>query len=302
MAQHEMQDVIIIGGSYSGLAAAMALGRSLKKVMIFDSGLPCNRQTPHSHNFLTQDGIAPKAIADIAKSQVLQYPTVQFMHGEVVDARLSSDGYEIYTSDGKLFSARKLLFATGIRDILPDIPGLAACWGISVLHCPFCHGYEVRHQATGILGNSDSGFELAGLLSNWTDQLTIYTNGKADFTPEQVQKLAEHNIGVNEMEIAQLIHAKGQLNHILFQNGHTSEIQALYVRTAFQQHSPLPEKLGCMLTPEGYIQTDAQQQTTVPHIYASGDNTTRMRTVANAVAAGTMAGISITKSLVAASF
>ena len=302
MRPNDIQDVIIIGGSYSGLAAAMALGRSLRNVLIIDSGLPCNRQTPYSHNFLTQDGTAPKTIADLARKQVLQYPTIQFYEGVVVDATRTSLGYEVVTGEGKKFMSRKLLFATGIKDILPDIPGLAECWGISVLHCPFCHGYEVRQQPTGLLANGEAGFEMAGLLSNWTKELTVYTNGKADFTEEQFSKMASHSIRIEEREMGQLSHTSGQLNRIVFKDGHSTTLSALYVRTAFVQHCSLPEKLGCELTAEGYVQINTMQQTTIPDIYASGDNTTRMRTVANAVAAGTMAGISIVKALAAATF
>lgn len=302
MRPNDIQDVIIIGGSYSGLAAAMALGRSLRNVLIIDSGLPCNRQTPHSHNFLTQDGTAPKAIADLARKQVLQYPTIQFSEGVVVDATRTSSGYEVVTGEGKKFMARKLLFATGIKDILPDIPGLAECWGISVLHCPFCHGYEVRQQPTGLLANGEAGFEMAALLSNWTNELTVYTHGKADFTEEQFSKMASHSIRIEEREIDQLSHRSGQLNRIVFKDDHSATLPALYVRTTFVQHCSLPEKLGCELTAEGYVQINTMQQTTIPDIYASGDNTTRMRTVANAVAAGTMAGISIVKALAVATF
>lgn len=166
MKDNQQFDVIIIGGSYSGLAAAMALGRALRKVLIIDSGKPCNRQTPHSHNFLTQDGKSPKEIAALAKGQVEQYKTVQFFNGLATTGLKTNNGFEIYTDTGKQFTARKVIFATGIHDIMPDIPGFAESWGISVLHCPYCHGYEVKHLATGILGNGNYGFEFSTLISN----------------------------------------------------------------------------------------------------------------------------------------
>ena len=122
-------EVIIIGGSYSGLSAAMALGRSLRRVLIIDSGLPCNRQTPHSHNFITQDGEKPAVIAQKAKDQVLKYDTVQFINGLAVKGEKTGEGYVITTDKGDSFTAKKLIFATGVKDIMPDIPGLADCWG-----------------------------------------------------------------------------------------------------------------------------------------------------------------------------
>jgi len=139
-------DVIIIGGSYAGLSAALALGRSLRKVLIMDSGLPCNRSTPHSHNFLTHDGERPAVIAEQARTKVLAYKTVTWWNGLAVSGRKTGSGFEIITQNDGIFYGRKLIFATGIRDILPDIKGFAECWGISVIHCPYCHGYEFRGE------------------------------------------------------------------------------------------------------------------------------------------------------------
>src|SRR5688572_21015675 len=165
-------DVIIIGGSYAGLAAGMALGRALRKVLIIDSGEPCNRQTPHSHNFLTHDGRPPGEIAKLARQQVQLYNTIRFLQGVAALGIKTEGGFEITQDSGEIFGAKKLIFATGIRDIMPDIDGFKSSWGISVLHCPYCHGYEVRNQRTGILGNGENGFELTKLISNWTKDLT----------------------------------------------------------------------------------------------------------------------------------
>ena len=176
MKYNQQFDVIIIGGSYSGLAAAMALGRALRRVLIIDSGKPCNRQTPYSHNFLTQDGKTPKEISTLAKHQVEQYETVQFFNGLATNGEKTQNGFEIHTELGKQFAARKLIFATGVKDLMPHIPGFTESWGISILHCPYCHGYEVKHEKTGILGNGNYGYEFSALISNWTKDLTLYTN------------------------------------------------------------------------------------------------------------------------------
>lgn len=302
MKQDKQFDVIITGGSYAGLAAGMALGRALRKVLIIDSGKPCNEQTPHSHNFLTNDGKTPAEIAAIARQQVKQYSTVSFLDAVVVTAHSIKDGFEIQTNTGELFTARKLVFATGIKDILPGLPGFAASWGISVLHCPYCHGYEVRHENTGILANGDAAFELATLISNWTKELTIYTNGSSTLTEEQAAKLKEHKIGITETEIEGLEHSEGYVQHIVFSNGEKKPVKALYARVPFVQHSAVPESMGCELTTDGYIKIDAAQRTTIHGVYACGDNTTRMRTVANAVAAGTTTGLMVNKELIEESF
>lgn len=186
MADKKNYDVIIIGGSYAGLSAAMALGRSLRQVLIIDSGLPCNRQTPHSHNFLTNDGKPPKQIAEEAKRQALNYSTVSFYQGLAVTGKKTETGFVIETDTAETFYASKLLLATGIKDLMPPIKGFAACWGISVLHCPYCHGYEVSHQTLGLIGNGEMGYELSKLLSNWSKDLILFTNGSATLTAEQI--------------------------------------------------------------------------------------------------------------------
>ncbi|MCM4151047.1 NAD(P)/FAD-dependent oxidoreductase [Arenibacter sp. N53] len=298
MKKEEHFDVIIIGGSYSGLAAGMALGRALKRVLLIDGNTPCNRQTPYSHNFITNDGKTPAEIAALAKQQVEAYPTVKFFNGLAVQGARSHKAFEITVSSGETFRGDKLIFATGIKDIMPNIDGFSECWGISVLHCPYCHGYEVKNEITGILGNGDYAFEFGKLISNWTQQLTIYTNGKSTLTAEQTAKLGVHNISVVETEIERLEHHKGLLQNIIFKNGSKAAVTAIYTKTAFEQQSIIPEAMGCELNEEGYLKTDANLQTNVTGIYACGDNVSRLRTVANAVAMGTAAGMMVNKELV----
>ena len=177
-------DVIIIGGSYAGLAAAMALGRALKKVLVIDNGKPCNRQTPHSHNFLTNDGNTPTEIAALANLQVSRYQTVKFFNGTAVKSSKTENGFQIESVSGECFQTKKLIFATGIKDLIPAIDGLSECWGISVVHCPYCHGYEIRNEKTGILANGDMGFDFTKLISNWTKDLTLFTNGISKLSTE----------------------------------------------------------------------------------------------------------------------
>ena len=295
-------DVIIVGGSYSGLAAGMALGRALRKVLIIDSGKPCNRQTPHSHNFLTHDGKTPSEIAKLARQQVEIYNTVGFFQGLAVNGTQTDSGFEITLASGENFAAKKLIFATGIKDIMPDIEGFAESWGISVLHCPYCHGYEVRNEKTVILGNGEYGFEFSKLISNWTKDLTLFTNGPSTLTDEQTIKLEKHHIKIVEELVEKFEHQNGHLQNIIMKNGTTYPVKAVYTRPPFEQHCSIPVLSGCELTDEGYIKTDAFQQTTARGIFACGDNATRMRTVANAVALGTVAGIAANKELIEENF
>ncbi len=297
MNANTKSDAIIVGGSYAGLSAAMALGRSLRKVLIIDSGKPCNAQTPHSHNFITQDGEKPGVIAEKAKQQVMSYPTIEFMHDIAVSGQKMESGFAVTTASGNVYAAKKLVFATGVKDIMPDLEGFDVCWGISVIHCPYCHGYEVRNQETGILANGDAAMHYAQLIRNLTGKLTVYTNGTPEFTAEQTATLKKRGIGVVDTEVSGLRHHNGHLTHITFKDGTEATATALYARPAFTQHSGIPQELGCELTEQGYLKVDMLQKTTIDGIFACGDSTSMMRSVAYAVAAGNMAGASVNREL-----
>lgn len=302
MTQQKDFEIIIVGGSYSGLSAAMSLGRSLRQVLVIDSGLPCNRQTPHSHNFITHDGEKPAVISAKAKIQVDFYDTVQFYNGVAVDAIKTEKGFEIKTEDGKTFTSKKILFATGVKDLLPEIKGFADCWGISVLHCPYCHGYEVKKEKTAIIANGEMGFEYAKLISNWTKELRLLTNGKSILTSEQTKILKKHQIEIIEDEVDSLEHENGNIEYVVFKNQTKIEVKAIYHRPPFKQHCSLPETLGCELTEQGLIKVDIMQKTNIPGIYASGDSVIQARSVAMAVSSGSFAGASINKELIEESF
>lgn len=289
-------DVIITGGSYSGLSAAMALGRSLRNVLIIDNGKPCNRQTPHSHNFVTHDGKTPSEIAQLARKDVEKYNTVHFYNGTVAKTEKVIGGFEVEISSGEKFKAKKLILASGVKDTMPDIPGFAECWGISVIHCPYCHGYEVKNEVTGILSNGDMGYEFSKLIFNLTKNLTLFTNGKAAFTEEQLEKLKQNKIILNEDEIAGIEHTNGFIQRIIFKNGKEIPLQALYAKIPFEQNINVDD-LGCEITEQGFIKVDMMQKTTVPGVFACGDNVTMMRSVANAVAQGNFAGAVVNKEL-----
>lgn len=290
-------DVIIVGGSYAGLSAAMALGRSLRNVLVIDSGFPCNRQTPHSHNFLTQDGETPAAIAERAKAQVAKYETVRFIDGLAVAGKKTGDGFSIGLESGEAYSTSKMIFATGVKDLIPDIKGFAECWGISLIHCPYCHGYEFSQRETGILAKGEKAYHLAGLVNNLTGNLTLLTTGEPELAHTQLVKLRKRGIGIIDKAVVEIIHQDGQLQELAFSDGSKKRFDAVYAVIPFKQHTDIPEMLGCELTEHGYLKVNHMQETTVAGVFACGDNTAMMRSVANAVYAGNLTGALVNRAL-----
>lgn len=301
--ENKIYDVIIVGGSYAGLSAAMTLGRSLRKVLIIDSGKPCNRQAPLAHNLITHDGEKPGEIAAKAKEQVLLYPTINLLEGKAISGKKEDDLFEILTEQEEIFFAKKLLFATGLYDELPDLNGFSECWGISILHCPYCHGYEVKHGKIGLLGNGEMAYEFIKLLLNWSKDITLLSNGKCTLTKEQLIDFDRYNIEIIEEEIKSFAHENGELTHVVFMDDSITELEAIFTKTAFKQHCPIPEQLNCTLTEDhGFVQIDDMQRTTIPGVFAAGDCTTAFRVISGAMAQGTKAGACLNMELVGEEF
>ena len=295
-------EVIIIGGSYAGLSAALALGRAKRKVLIVDWGKPCNRQTPYSHNLLTHDGDKPADIAVRAKAEVLKYPSVQFKENIVMAALKMENGFSVSLGNGEQYSGRKLLIATGLKDILPDIKGFAECWAISVIHCPYCHGYEVRDEKIALLMNGEHAFDMAKNLNHWNADLTLLTNGKSQLLSEQTENLTSKGIMIIEDEIQEIVHHNGQLKYVLFKNGKQIDFKAMYARPGIEQNHDLHTQLGYALTDFNTIKIDEQQMTTAEGVYAAGDCTTLMRSLSVITAAGTVAAVMMNKEMISADF
>ena len=295
-------EVIIIGGSYSGLSAAMALGRASRNVLIIDSGKPCNKQTPHSHNFITHDGETPAAISAKAKEQVLRYPTVTFVNGKAIKAIKTQNGFGLATQDGKNFTAKKLLIATGVKDVMPAIEGFAQCWGISVIHCPYCHGYEVKDQKTALMANGSMAEHFLPVLLQWTKELTLLTNGKAELSDAFLAKLTQHNVALIETEIKSIQHTNGYMESVTLVDGTHHNFKAMYAKIPSVQHTFIPEDLGCAINEQGYIVVDDFKKTTVEGVFASGDCTTMMRAVAMAIESGMKAATMINNEMCITAF
>ncbi|MGL4691618.1 MAG: NAD(P)/FAD-dependent oxidoreductase, partial [Stenotrophomonas maltophilia] len=187
-------DAIVVGGSFAGLSAALILARARREILVIDSGLPRNRFAAHSQGVLGQDGIAGAELLRNAKAQLLDYPTVRWINDTVSTAQPTVDGFVVGTANGDTWATRKLLLATGIADELPELPGLAERWGHSVVHCPYCHGYEIGGGAIGLLGGHEKSATMAALLADW-GEVTLFAHGMA-LAPEELAALQHRGVSI----------------------------------------------------------------------------------------------------------
>jgi thioredoxin reductase len=296
-------DAIIIGGSFAGLSAATYIVRGRRSVAVIDAGLPRNRFTTHSHGFLGQDGSDPAAMLAIARAQVASYPTVTFFAGSAIRATSVAEGFSVDLATGEKVEASRLVLAFGISDELPAIPGLRARWGSSVLHCPYCHGYEVSGQRLGVLYVTPQSIHQAMLIAEW-GPTTLYLNdldGVGEADAALLVELEARNVAIEPAAVVALHGEGAQLAAIELADGRMSSADALFLGPRNHLNSDLAQQLGCALdeAPLGLmIRTDAQKMTTVPGVYAAGDITRGAHTVAFACADGVTAGIALHRSLV----
>lgn len=293
-------DALIIGGSFAGLSAATYIARARRSVCVIDTGLPRNRFAAHSHGLLTQDGSAPGAMLATARAQVAAYPTVTFVSGKAESATREADGFRITLDSGQSLEGRKLVLAFGVSDELPDIPGLAERWGQSVIHCPYCHGYEFSGQPLGVLSVSPMSVHQAMLIAEW-GPTTFYLNGSAGPDEAAMAELKARGVAI-EGAAVKAVHGEGTaLSAIELAGGRLSPVSALYLGPRTRLNSGIAEQLGCEMEegPAGpFIRTDAMKMTSVPDVYAAGDITRAMHNVTFASADGVMAGTALHRSLV----
>jgi thioredoxin reductase len=290
-------DCIIVGAGPAGLSAALMLGRCRRRVLVCDAGEPRNARSKGLHNYLTRDGTAPLEFLRLARKEVEEYPTIEFLPAEVKDARRTSDGFTVVLADRTELSTRKLLLATGVVDDLPDIDGLRPLYGTSVHHCPYCDGWEWRDQPIAIFGRGEDASALALALTVWSDDLVLCTDGPNGLTRAQREQLERVGIKVREDEVVRLEGQRGWLSRIIFAEGEPLPRRALFLSSAQLQRSDLALRLGCRFTEKGAVNTGSCEATDVPGLYVAGDASKEAQFVVVAAAEGAEAGMAINKAL-----
>ena len=293
----DQYDVAVIGGGAAGLSAALVLSRALRKVVVVDAGEPRNGPAPHMHGYLSRDGLPPGDLLTIGRQEVIAYGG-EIVTGVVTDLVADGqDGFEVVLEDGPLVSARRLLITTGLRDQLPDIPGLRERWARDVLHCPYCHGHEVRDRRLGVLGRTSGAVRYAQIVRQWTDDLVYFTPPGTLTTAERTE-LAARAIGVVEGTIDRLIIDNDQLRGVRLDDGRVVRRDALFVPPRFVPNNHLLVGLGCDLDGDGWISTDDSGRTSVPGVWAAGNVVDPRAQVITAAGAGSAAAIALNADLV----
>ena len=281
-------DVVIVGGGPAGLAAALILGRSRKRVLLFDDGVPRNAIAKHVHGLFGRDGVAIDDLRQIARAELKKYSSVEVIDARVTAIERSGKGFLVHAAGAH--TARVILLACGLRDELPDIPGLAPLWGRSVLHCPYCHAWECREKRFGFMPRSVKEFEFPLLLRGWSDDVIVFSNGM-EIDRDTRRNYDRAKISVDERRILAL-RCEGDDLRVIQVEGGEVERDILFA-TAKQQQSPLVKSLGLRMYDENSVYVDEHCQTSVPGIYAAGDLITPIHGATIAAAAGTAAAYKI---------
>jgi len=293
------QDAVIVGGGFAGLSAAYILARARRHVTIIDSGTPRNRFAAHSHGVLALDGKSGLEILADARAQLAAYPAVTFLDGEAHAAQGTIDDFHVDIAGHEPIATRRLLLSGGIEDRLPDIPGLTERWGKTVLHCPYCHGYEIGGGPIGVLSTQPMSAHQAAVVADWGD-VTLFTNGMPEPDEETLALLERRKVSLQPGAVDVIEAGTCDRLRVRLKSGRTFDVKALFVAADLHRRGTIAESLGCTLTetPAGMIiATDTVKATSVPGVYAAGDNARAFGNITLVSADGVMAGLGMHQSL-----
>ena len=299
----EIWDCIVVGGGAAGLSAALVLGRARRRTLVVDAGRPSNAVAHGIGGLLGHDGRPPADLYALGREELAAYPTVEVRTGEVAAGEAHDGAFVLTLADGTTERAKRVLLASGMDYRHADLPGVAERWGRSVFHCPFCHGWEVRDRALGVIDPGPAGAQRALMLTLWSDDVTLYTDGPATLDPVDAARLRAAGIPVVEQRVAALEGPGDDLEAVVLADGSTRACGGVLLPVTLHQRSPLAAQLGAEAAPPGMIAADAVAvdpmfATSVPGLFAAGDLGATMPSVANAVAAGSNAAAAVVHSLV----
>ncbi len=290
-------DVAVVGGGAAGLSAALVLARARRTVVVIDAGAPRNAPAAHMQGFLSRDGLPPAELIAAGREEVSGYGG-RLVSGTVTRVRPGSDArFELTLSDGSVASARRVLVTTGLRDELPDLPGVRERWGRDLLHCPYCHGHEVRDQRLGVLGGTPDAAQHALLLRQWSADVVFFVHTSA-ITAEEREQLVARAVGIVEGPLRRLVVADDRLQGVELADGGVVRRDAVFVRPVLVPHAELLTGLGCATHDNGWVAADATGLTSVPGVWVAGNAVNPRAQVITAAGEGSAAAIAINADLV----
>lgn len=290
-------DAIVIGGGPAGLTCSIFLGRYRRRVLLIDDGHPRNYASRAIHGFLGQHGIPPMELLQRGRAEA-EAAGVEICACRAEEVERVGDIFEITTTAG-LVRARRVVLAYGVRDELPDVPGVEEYYGGSIFHCPDCDGYEVRDKRVGVIGWGKRAVGLALKMLQWTDQLTIFVHGRErNFLPEHTSKLLTYGIGIKDERIISLIGKDAMVEYAVLETGERVPLDAMFFTIGTHRSCDLAERIGCEVIPDTpCLVVDDYKQTTVEGVYAVGDIVPGSQLAVTSAADGAIAAIAINKSL-----
>jgi thioredoxin reductase len=283
----ETFDAVVIGAGAAGLSAALALGRARRRVLVANCGAPRNAPAHAAHNVFTRDGTPPAELLRMGREQLEPYD-VTLRDDCATDVRRVDADFIVALTDREVRS-RGIVIASGVRDIMPDVPGFQELWGTGVFHCPYCHGWEVAGRPLAIYGRGDAALHFAKLLRQWTDDLILFSDGPTELEADMEDRIRSHGITIREEPIERLV-GSTELQAVVLNTGETIARAGIFVRPRQELRSDLPHKLGCELTPNGLVQADVLGRTSVRRVFVAGDAGPAMQSVISAAATGAAAG------------
>jgi thioredoxin reductase len=294
-------DVVVVGGGAAGLSAALVLGRARRRVAVIDAGAPRNAPAAHMHGFLSRDGMPPLDLLAVGRKEVIGYGGCQIDDTvttvEPATESGSEPGFRVILENGSPLTARQVLVTTGLRDELPDIPGVAERFGRDVLHCPYCHGYEVRDQPLGVVGGAADSVHHALLIRQWSPDL-IYFPHTCPLAVDERERLTARGIRVAEGTVTRIVVTGDQVSGVELEDRSVVARAAVFVRPRFVPNDGLLRGLGCAVDENGLAVLDPAGRTSVPGVWAAGNAADPRAQVISAAAGGSAAAMAINADLV----
>lgn len=301
MTDSSLFDAVVIGGGPAGLSAALALGRARRRILVASDGPTRNAAAGAAHNVFTRDGTPPAELVRIGRAQLSPYD-VTIREEWATDAERTDRGFAVTFAGRDGVESRGIIIATGVRDVLPDVPGFAELWGSGVFHCPYCHGWEVAGRQLAVYATGEKAVHLCRLIRGWSDDVVLFSDGPCDLSAADREMIERNGIVVREERVERLVGSDGDLEAVVLEGGEVVSRGGLILSPKQELRSDLPFRLGCPITEDGRVEAGLGGRTPVPGVFVAGDAGPGHQSVPSAMASGALAGAMLNHDLLEEEF